>query len=298
MAPGISHHQVCANGLDFHVAVSGPDDAIPVLCLHGFPEGWMSWRSLMTRLPQLRIYAPDLRGYPGSSCPDNGYDVFTLTEDIKCLIEALNIQGCMVVSHDWGAELGWIFAHRYSYLISRLVIVNGTHPRTLARAALTCDDWQFFRIPWVPFFQIPFFPEWLMTTPLGRGLLKWSFLVREGSPGTMDAGLVDEIVARFKKPADMRGPVQYYREIVRTLLIPSRRRQLNQLYETLISVPVTVLWGMKDGALPASVALKSFIAAGCAGEWRPLYGVGHFVDLEVPGRLAEEITRILRLPPR
>ncbi|MFX1808105.1 alpha/beta fold hydrolase [Paraburkholderia sp. A1RO-5] len=80
MATDIVHRLVEANGVTFHVAVSGPDNAAPVLCIHGFPEGWVSWRHIMHLLPQSRIYAPDLRGYPGSSYPKNGYDVFTLTE--------------------------------------------------------------------------------------------------------------------------------------------------------------------------------------------------------------------------
>jgi pimeloyl-ACP methyl ester carboxylesterase len=297
MTAHIAHQQIEANGITFHVAISGPEHAAPILCLHGFPEGWMSWRHLMQRLPESRIYAPDLRGYPGSSCPKSGYDVLTLTDDIKALIEVLGIRQCVLVSHDWGAELAWIFAHRYSSLISGLVIVNGTHPRTLVRAVMTCDDWQTFRLPWVPFFQIPFFPEWIMTTAVGRKLLKWSFLIREGRPGTMDVALVDEIVARFQKSADMRGPVEYYRQLVLSVLFPKRRRQLYGLYATPISVPVTVIWGMKDGALPAVVARKSFRDAGCECDWRSLVGVGHFVDLEASEKLAKELER-LRAPRR
>jgi epoxide hydrolase 4 len=293
MAASIEHRQVAANGITFHVAVSGPASAPPVLCIHGFPEGWMSWQTLMGLLPESRVYAPDLRGYPGSSYSRAGYDVFTLTDDIKALIETLGIQGCLLVTHDWGGALGWLFAHRYSNLIRKLVVVNCTHPKTLVRAALTCEDWQPFRIPWVPFFQIPFFPEWFCTTGIGRKILRWTFLVREGQKGTMDVARVDELVARFQRSADFHGPVQYYREFVLTLLLPSRHKRLYSLYQTPISVPVTMVWGMKDGALPAPVAIKSFNDAGCEGDWRPLPGVGHFVDLEASGKLADEIRRVL-----
>ncbi len=164
----IEHRQVQANGITFHVAVSGKQDAPPILCLHGFPEGWMSWRHVMELLPDCRIYAPDLRGYPGSSYPKSGYDVFTLTDDVKALIDALGIQGALLVTHDWGGAIGWLFAHRYSSMIRRLVVVNCTHTKTLVRAALTFEDWQPFRIPWVLPYQVPFMPEWFMTTALGK----------------------------------------------------------------------------------------------------------------------------------
>jgi pimeloyl-ACP methyl ester carboxylesterase len=293
MSESIEHAQVQANGITFHVASSGRQGGPNILCLHGFPEGWMSWRAVMGELSEARIFAPDLRGYPGSSTPKDGYDVETLTDDIRALIDVLGMEKPMLVGHDWGGELAWIFAHRYSDLISHLVVVNGTHPKTLTRAVLTFDDLQPLRIPWVPFFQLPRFPEWFITTAVGRRLLRWSFLVREGTKGAMDRALVDEIVARYQRPADMRWPIDYYRQIVRTVVLPERRRRLGAIYRTPISVPVTMVWGMTDGALPAKIALKSGRDAGCQVEWRPLPGVGHFVDLEAPDQLAAELRRLL-----
>jgi epoxide hydrolase 4 len=289
----IEQRAVQANGITFEVAVAGPEDGPGLLCLHGFPEGWMSWRGVMERLDGYRIYAPTLRGYPGSDRPRDGYDVFTLTDDVRGLIEALGLERPPLVTHDWGAELGWIFAHRYSPLISRLVIVNGTHPRTLVRAAVRFQHLQLLRIPWVFPFQIPRVPEAIISTDIGRRLLAWTFTTREGRPGTMDRATVHEMVERFQHPEDARGPIDYYRAFFQTLVSPARRRRLYALYETPITVPVTMVWGMKDGALPAAVAMTSGRDAGCAVDWRPLPGVGHFVDLEAPDELVAELRRVL-----
>jgi pimeloyl-ACP methyl ester carboxylesterase len=111
-------------GITFHVAVSGRPDGLPVLCLHGFPEGWMSWRPVMHELGEARLYAPDLRAYGETDRPRNGHDVFTLTDDIGALIQALGLERPVLVSHDWGGALGWIFAHRYSSLIRRLAVAE------------------------------------------------------------------------------------------------------------------------------------------------------------------------------
>src|SRR5258708_4301226 len=97
----IEHIRVQANGVDFHVAAAGPRDGPALLCLHGFPEGWMSWRAVMTMLDGVRIYVPDLRGYPGTSGGDGVYDVFTLTDDIRALIDALGLQRPTLAGHDW-----------------------------------------------------------------------------------------------------------------------------------------------------------------------------------------------------
>jgi pimeloyl-ACP methyl ester carboxylesterase len=293
MTANIEHIRVHANGIDFHVAAAGNPDGPSILCLHGFPEGWMSWRPVMERLQEARIYAPDLRGYGETTHSRVGYDVFTLTDDVRALIHTLRLDRPLLVSHDWGGALGWIFAHRYSYLIQGLVVVNCTHPRTLVRAALRGQDWQPFRIPWVLPFQLPWVPEAFLTTELGHRLLRWSFTVREGRKGSMDVALLDEILARFRGPDDLRGPIQYYREFARTLILSALRERLERVYATRVSVPVTVVWGEKDGALSEKVALQSGGDAGCRLDWRPLPGVGHFVDLEAPDELTVEIRRVL-----
>jgi len=293
MTVTVEHTRVNANGIDFHVATAGPKDAPAVFCLHGFPEGWMSWRPLMESAGGARLYAPDLRGYGETARPRHGYDVFTLTDDIKALMEILGLSRPLLISHDWGGALGWIFAHRYRDLIRKLVVINCPHPRTLVRAVLRFEDFQTIRIPWVPLFEIPWLPEWFLTTALGRLGLKLSFTLREGQKGKMNVALVEEIVARFQESADMRGPIEYYREMVCTQLLPSRRKRLEAVYRNPISIPVTLVWGARDGALSARVAMNSALDAGCDVDFRPLPGVGHFVSLEAADKLAFELRRAL-----
>jgi pimeloyl-ACP methyl ester carboxylesterase len=293
MTTSIEHRQVRANGITFHVATSGPSDGPPVLCLHGFPEGWMSWRPVMNLLGEARLYAPDLRGYGQTERPPSGYDVFTLTDDISALIQALGLERPVLVSHDWGGALAWIFAHRYSHLVRRVAVVNCPHPRTLVRAVLHFEDFQTIRIPWVPIFEIPWLPELFLTTPIGRRVLKLSFTLREGQTGTMDVALVDELVSRFQTADDMRGPINYYREMVSTQLLPAKRARLEAVYRAPITAPFTLVWAARDGALSARVAMNSEIDAGCPVDLRPLPGVGHFVSLEAPDKLAREIRRLL-----
>jgi hypothetical protein len=295
----LQHQYIKANDHLFHVAVSEPADNLPasqqtppLFCVHGFPEGWMSWQLLMEHLPNTKIYAPDLRGYPGSDSPPQGYDVFALLEDLAQLIQQLGLVKPIMVTHDWGGALGWMFAHQYGHLIEKLVVVNCTHPRTLVRAVLHAEDWQPFRIPWVPVFQIPLLPELLLTTKLGRAFLKLSFTLREGRKDTMNRDVVNSIVERFQHHQDLRGPINYYRDIVKTILWPPLRARLEKIYSQPIQIPVTLIWGEKDEALSSKVAQKSHLDAGCDVEWRLLPGVGHFVDLEAPELLAAEIKRL------
>jgi pimeloyl-ACP methyl ester carboxylesterase len=59
---------VQANGAAFHVARTGKGQ--PLLLLHGWPEFWLSWEPVMTRLAdRFTLYAPDLRGFGDSDKP-------------------------------------------------------------------------------------------------------------------------------------------------------------------------------------------------------------------------------------
>ena len=289
----IVEQRIRANGIDFNVAGTKGNGGPPVVFLHGFPESWIAWRPVIELLPDVRAYAPDLRGYGRSDRPRNGYDVWTLIEDVRALIEELELDRPVLVGNDWGGALVWMFGHRHSDLVRQLVVVNCTHPKTLVHAVLHVQDFQTFRIPWVPLFQPPKFAEWVLTTKAGRRLLRLSFTIREGRKGTMDRGLVDELVANFQAPADMHGPVEYYRQMVRTQLSRGGRGRLAELYSQPIGVPTTLIWGLKDEALSSDVAKESYLAAGHDVEWRPLPGIGHYVALEAPELLTTEIQRVL-----
>ena len=57
--------------ISLRVAVLGPPDGPLMLCVHGWPENWYSWRHQMTRFAALgvRVAAMDVRGYGGSTRP-------------------------------------------------------------------------------------------------------------------------------------------------------------------------------------------------------------------------------------
>ena len=56
----LEHRQVQANGIRLHVATAGDPKRPAVMFLHGFPEGWSSWRSIMEALADdYFVLAPD-----------------------------------------------------------------------------------------------------------------------------------------------------------------------------------------------------------------------------------------------
>jgi len=110
--PEITHEQIRANGIDLHVAASGPADGRPVVLCHGFPELWYSWRHQLGALGDAgyRALAPDLRGYGKSSHPQGDvaeYGSDRLTADLCGLLDHFGHSQAAFVGHDWGAMVVW-----------------------------------------------------------------------------------------------------------------------------------------------------------------------------------------------
>lgn len=99
-----------ANGdITLKVAVAGSGPLI--LCIHGWPELWYSWRHQMSHFaPQgFTVAAMNVRGYEGSSNPTEvaAYSLTELTGDAAAVIDELGDGSAIVFGHDWGAPIAW-----------------------------------------------------------------------------------------------------------------------------------------------------------------------------------------------
>lgn len=84
----------------------------PVLLLcHGWPELGHSWRHQVPALVAAgyRVIVPDMRGFGGTDVPDavEDYTILHLVGDMVGLLDALKIESCTIIGHDWGAPVAW-----------------------------------------------------------------------------------------------------------------------------------------------------------------------------------------------
>jgi len=97
------------NGINMHIVEAGEGPL--VVLLHGFPEGWYSWRHQLRELSSngYHVVAPDQRGYGLTDRPSEieRYSIFHLVGDVIGLIHGLGEKTAIVVGHDWGAIVAW-----------------------------------------------------------------------------------------------------------------------------------------------------------------------------------------------
>src|SRR4051812_23260788 len=104
-----NHRFLEVNGIRIHIAEQGTGPL--VLLLHGFPEGWYSWRHQLEALAQAGYHAvaPDQRGYGQTDRPTDAeqYTQLHLVGDVIGLLDALGEETAYVAGHDWGAAVAW-----------------------------------------------------------------------------------------------------------------------------------------------------------------------------------------------
>ncbi|QLC26125.1 alpha/beta fold hydrolase [Parasphingopyxis algicola] len=241
---GIAMRWIEANGQQFELAEAGHEDGDRLaLCLHGFPELHFSWRSQMPLLAELgyRVWAPNLRGYGGSSRPQGvrAYALDHLTEDVAALIDASGAKEVTLIAHDWGAIIAWQFAIQQIRPLHRLVIMNVPHPLCARREF---RHWRQLRKSWYMFFfQIPRLPEWMLgrreAAPIAR-------IFRDSAVNThlFPPEIVELYRAAAARPGALTAMLNYYRALFQT---PGVR----QIGDGTVPVPTLVLWGEQDVAI-------------------------------------------------
>lgn len=101
------HRMVPAPAGRIHLVEAGEGPL--VLLIHGFPEGWQSWRHQLHALARAgyRAVAMDVRGYGRSSKPSDvsAYRLLDHVADNVAVVQALDATEAIVIGHDWGSPI-------------------------------------------------------------------------------------------------------------------------------------------------------------------------------------------------
>lgn len=125
---------VDSDGVKIHYVTSGAGPL--VVMIHGFPDYWYTWRRQMPALAEhFQAVAIDQRGYNKSDQPEGveNYTTEKLVGDVVAVVNHFPQEKAVIVGHDWGGFVAWMFAMQHPDLTDRLVILNLPHPRGLLR---------------------------------------------------------------------------------------------------------------------------------------------------------------------
>lgn len=282
MQPGWRERRISVEEIKLHVVEAGPADGPTVFLLHGFPEFWWAWRRVIDPLAArgLRVIVPDMRGYNLSDAPQgpSEYRIERLADDIADLATALGLGRFHLVGHDWGGLVAWAAAARHADRVERLVILNAPHPDVWTGYALRHPT-QALRSSYVGWFQLPLLPEAALRA-FGFAMLR-STMQSSARPGTFTRAELDRYAEAWARPGRLTAMLNYYRAL------PLSRQQIGR-----IPVPTKLLWGQKDRFLDTALARLS--TGQCVQGEAVILDATHWLHLEIPERVAAEITSFLR----
>ncbi len=308
-----SFRMIEANGITLRVVVEGQGPLL--LLLHGFPQCWYLWRHQIDELVAAgyQVAVPDQRGYGGSDKPADveAYDATELVADAVGIADALGRETFTLVTHDFGAVLGWDIALLHPERVTAVFALSVPPVRMQVSAAELAENLgdNFF---YVVYFQQPGVAEAELDADVRKSLRVMHYAVSGDAPAGLylqpkpaTSKLLDGLIDPDPLPSwlseedldvyceayadGFRGPINWYRRY--------RGSELARAPEhAKITQPCHLMVGSKD---PAFVILADAFASlernvtNLRGN-RVLDGAGHWLPLERTKEVNSALLAFLR----
>lgn len=279
----MDHLTVQANGGSFHVVRTGRGR--PLLLLHGWPEFWLTWEPVMTRLAdRFLLIAPDLRGFGDSDKPTDPFGPEDHAADMLALLDALGVERVGVVGHDIGGAVMQPLARKAADRLAGLFFFDFVYPGIGAR--MGAPD-RLNEIWYQSFHQMAMAPGIVGATRATCRLYFAHFLHHWAHRKDAFDDVLDAFVDNFLKPGNLAGGFAHYRASHAGRIAMMKGKAP---VSPPIMVPTCVRWAEHDPLFPYAWTDRLGETFGNL-DLALFPGVGHFPHREDPDRAAVEIAR-------
>jgi pimeloyl-ACP methyl ester carboxylesterase len=274
---GIRHETTTVNGARLHHVAAGTSGS-PVLLVHGFPETWWAFRTLMPLLAaRHRVHAVDLRGFGDSDIADETYSSAVAAEDLHALIEHLSVGPMHVVGQDISGGLVYRLAATHPEdVISLTAVESGLAGFGAERLADVTNGGAWY----IGALAAPGIASLLFEQQARVFIGDYLYPMYNVGASAVGAADVAEFARTYGRPGGFSGAAGLYRSM---LTEGPELRALAQ--DAPLAVPVTAI-GSRGGGFTRE-AFRN-VTARDVTDIR-LDGVGHYVAQEAPQLLAEAL---------
>lgn len=267
-ASDVTHHRAEVNGTQLHYVSSGSTGS-PVLLVHGFPETWWVFHKLIPLLSRHhRVFAVDLRGFGDSAPAGDDHTSSIAAADLIALITVLDLGPVHLTGQDVaGATTYRVAATRPDLVASFTAIETGLpgHGVEMVGDVTHGGAWH------IGVLAAPGIADMLLAGRERTFLSDYAIPAMNGTPDAFSSHDVDELARTYSRPHAWNGAAGLYRSLL------SEGAEITALAAQKLSMPVLAVGGFTTGQL-AQVATNVTPAV--------IDGIGHFVAMEAPDRLA------------
>lgn len=254
-----------------------------VVLVHGVTSSLAMWYNgiLPALEPEFRTTVYDLRGHGLTELTATGYTSLAMSEDLKCLLDALGIEKALLVGHSFGGTIATHFALRYPERVGGVAMLDSGF--ACLRYLRIIHDWH----GWKKDKDKRVLPQ----------LTVEDFLdVDEKQDITEFLRMTLNVprVSGFRK--GQTGMTERQRRLIEETSIGSEFRDVAGLTEELLGtmrLPTLALYGETSPYRKMAAHLAALMPH-CRQEVIP--GAGHFYSVWTPGLVSDRILPFLRDP--
>jgi pimeloyl-ACP methyl ester carboxylesterase len=297
MSAAVKHIRTAT--LDIAYEESGDAGGRPVLLMHGWPYDPRCYDAVVPPLAAAgcRVIVPYLRGFGSTrflsaETPRSGQQA-ALGNDLRELLDALDIERATLAGYDWGGRAACVVAALWPERVHGLVTGNGYNIQDIAASAK----------PVAPAQEHRFWYQYYFHTERGRAGLEQNrralirYIWQIWSPNwAFDDATFERSAVSFDNPDFVAVTLQSYRHRFGyapgdPALQPIEQRLAAQ---PKITVPTIVLHGEANGIQPpgASDAQARFFTG--PYQRRLLPAIGHNLPQEAPQVVADAVLELVR----
>ncbi len=289
---------VLKNGEVYHYLEQGQGDQVIIL-IHGNFSSSLFYTPLLERLPKnVRVLAPDLRGYGDSSYYRRIKNLSDFAEDIHLFMRAKEIDKAHIIGWSLGGGVALEFAAAYPTKTERVVLINSS----------THKGYPIFKknekgLPQVG--QTYISPE-----EMGEDTIQVKPLLEAQKNGNFDfiKLIFDMTIYTVNKPSEEDNKLWINESLKQKNLIDADWALANQNMSSVhnfynagtnsiskIKAKILHTWGKQDITVPEYMVLDNFNALKEHSTLVVYDQCGHSPLVDAPDKLAEDIIKFLNL---
>ncbi len=275
-------HYLSVGGHRLHYLDEGQGPTL--LLVHGNPTWSFYFREMVLALrDRYRLVVPDHVGMGLSDKPALGQYSFRLAQrcdDLRALVEHLDLKDITLVAHDWGGAIGLGTAVDVPERFGRFVLMN--------TAAFRSD-----RIPWkINLCRIPLLGRFAVQglNLFVRAATRLTMVHRERMTPAVRAGYL----APYDSWRNRLAVIQFVLDIPMTPSHPTHAtlEKIERGLSRFAELPVCLIWGMRDWCFDEHF-LERFLDFFPGAETHRLEEVGHYVVEDAHERIVPILEEFL-----